>query len=480
MAAQTAPNMGVAGSYSVLAHTGVTNVPTTTVSGDVGTDTSTIGGGIVYLPPGTARNLVDSLAAQSAVDVARLALEAQGSGSTIPSQLGGSILTHGIYTVTAVSLLTGTLTLDGPGVFIFRTGGLTVATDARVNLINGADACNVFWRDTSDVTLGVRSAFAGTVIALNSISMLTNATLDGRLIAQNAAVTMDQNTITGPRCSTTTATTLSAGSITAGGTAFDTATLTGTNIGTAGGSVIYNIYSDSACIVLAGTAGTRTVTGGVIPNSDPFTFPSTGTYYWRASYAGDSLNQASANVCGAEVLTVTAAIASSLPATGLSPNRMTALPVQPANRAYASMGDLWLEIPKLGVQMNIVGVPQEGGEWDVSWLGKDAGWLQGSAFPTWSGNSVVAGHVWNADNTAGPFRYINTLWWGDKVIVHVWGAQYVYEVRSIRQVSPGNTGAMLKHEELSWITLVTCRGYNEATDSYNYRVLVRAVLVEVK
>jgi len=53
-------------------------------------------------------------------------------------------------------------------------------------------------------------------------------------------------------------------------------------------------------------------------------------------------------------------------------------------------------------------------------------------------------------------------------------------VRSVSQVSPGSTAAMLKHEELPWVTLVTCRGYDEASNSYRYRVLVRAVLVEVK
>jgi LPXTG-site transpeptidase (sortase) family protein len=66
------------------------------------------------------------------------------------------------------------------------------------------------------------------------------------------------------------------------------------------------------------------------------------------------------------------------------------------------------------------------------------------------------------------------------VIVHAWGAQYVYEVRSVQQVSPADTAAMMKHEDLPWVTLMTCRGYDEASNSYKYRVLVRAVLVEVK
>jgi sortase (surface protein transpeptidase) len=66
------------------------------------------------------------------------------------------------------------------------------------------------------------------------------------------------------------------------------------------------------------------------------------------------------------------------------------------------------------------------------------------------------------------------------VIVHAWGAQYVYEVREVLQVAPGDTSSVIKHKDLPWVTLVTCRGYDEATDSYKYRVAVAAVLMEVK
>ncbi len=147
---------------------------------------------------------------------------------------------------------------------------------------------------------------------------------------------------------------------------------------------------------------------------------------------------------------------------------------------YADLGDLWLEIPRLGVQMPIVGVPEANGKWDVSWLGSDAGWLNGSAYPTWNGNSVLTGHVYDAAGNPGPFARLNTLWWGDKVIVHISGAQYIYEVRSVQQSNPANSAAMMKHESLPWITLVTCRGYDVSSNSYLYRILVRAVLIEVR
>ena len=195
--------------------------------------------------------------------------------------------------------------------------------------------------------------------------------------------------------------------------------------------------------------------------------------------AGNTLNNGLSDSLLDFTVQKAVAAAAAVPATGFAPDRVTILP--PQSVSYADLGDLWLEIPKLGVQMPIVGVPQSAdGTWDVSWLGKNAGWLNGSAFPTWKGNSVITGHVYDAYGQPGSFRYLNTLWWGDKVILHAWGVEYVYEVRAVTQVSPGNVSAMMKHEERSWLTLVTCRGYNEASNSYQYRMLVRAVLVEVK
>src|SRR5580658_10235810 len=89
----------------------------------------------------------------------------------------------------------------------------------------------------------------------------------------------------------------------------DTATLTGTNAATATGTVTYNVYSDAACTtaVNSGTAQTIT-TPGTLPASSPVSLPTAGTYYWQASYSGDTDNGASLSVCGAggEVETVAA------------------------------------------------------------------------------------------------------------------------------------------------------------------------------
>lgn len=170
-----------------------------------------------------------------------------------------------------------------------------------------------------------------------------------------------------------------------------------------------------------------------------------------------------------------------LPDTGFAPNRVTLLPDQLVEKAYTGLGGLWLEIPQLSVKIPIVGVPLSvGGSWDVSWLGQDAGWLNGSAFPTYSGNSVLTGHVYDSYGNPGPFTRLNQLKYGDEVIVHAWGALYVYEVREVLQVKPGSASTMLKRQKQPWVTLVTCRGFNSSTNSYAYRVLVRAVLTDVR
>jgi LPXTG-site transpeptidase (sortase) family protein len=172
------------------------------------------------------------------------------------------------------------------------------------------------------------------------------------------------------------------------------------------------------------------------------------------------------------------ASSSVLPKTGFPMDKVTSLPAQPADKAYAST-DLMLEIPRLGVEMSIVGVPFKSGGWDVSWLANNAGWLNSSAFPTWNGNSVLTGHVWDALNRPGPFAGLKDLKYGDQIKIHAFGQVFTYEVRESSLVSPTSTTTVFTHKEKPWITLVTCEGYKEATQEYLYRRMIRAVLVNV-
>jgi len=167
-----------------------------------------------------------------------------------------------------------------------------------------------------------------------------------------------------------------------------------------------------------------------------------------------------------------------LPATGFAPGVVTTLPKQPAEKAYVAT-DVWLEIPSQGIKMPIVGVPLVDGDWDVSWLSKEAGWLNGTAFPGWQGNSALTGHVTLPNGKPGPFAALSKLNWGDRIIVHAYGEAYIYEIRENRTIKPYST-SVLQHEENAWLTLITCKTYIESTNTYADRTAVRAVLVKVQ
>ena len=184
-------------------------------------------------------------------------------------------------------------------------------------------------------------------------------------------------------------------------------------------------------------------------------------------------------VCGTtQVLSLFTLGQLSLPSTGFAPGVVSQLSTQPTDKTYA-VTDLVLEIPALDVEMDIVGVPLVNGDWDVSWLGSQAGYLYGTAYPTWAGNSVLTAHVWNADNSAGPFYHLRDLQHGDQVFIHAYGQTYVYEVRSNALVSANNL-RMLEHSDYSLVTLITCESFNEASGEYLYRRAVQAVLVSVE
>jgi large repetitive protein len=167
-----------------------------------------------------------------------------------------------------------------------------------------------------------------------------------------------------------------------------------------------------------------------------------------------------------------------LPATGFAPKLIADMSNVPSEN-YSQTGGLAVEIPSLGVNIPIVGVPLRNGAWNVSWLGNQAGWLEGSAFPSWSGNSVLTSHVYLPNGLPGPFVNLNRLTYGERIIVHAYGQKFIYDVRTNSVVLPSDA-TLLRHEEKAWLTLVTCMEFDEKTNSYKKRVVVRAVLVSVE
>jgi LPXTG-site transpeptidase (sortase) family protein len=166
-----------------------------------------------------------------------------------------------------------------------------------------------------------------------------------------------------------------------------------------------------------------------------------------------------------------------IPVTGFAPGLVTKL--DPSSRLVYDTTGLMIEIPVIKVKTSIAGVQLKNGSWDVSWLRDQAGWLNGTAYPTWKGNSVLTAHVVNADGKPGVFSGLKALGVGEYVFVYNSGYRYTYKVVSNDYVQP-NDASVMKHEEKSYLTLITCDTYDEKTGTYLRRVAVRAVLVDVR
>src|SRR6266498_408231 len=102
----------------------------------------------------------------------------------------------------------------------------------------------------------------------------------------------------------TIATLLSSSSVPVGSTVHDTATLSGASAN-AGGTVTYTVYTDSSCTLNPQDAGTKSVTNGIVPDSNAITFNSEGTTFWQAVYSGDANNDSATSACTSEQLVVT-------------------------------------------------------------------------------------------------------------------------------------------------------------------------------
>jgi hypothetical protein len=221
-ATATAVSMFTAGNYAVLAGSGITNTGATSINGgDVGSSpTSTeTGFGSVTITNGANHTTSDAATIQAKVDLvtAYTQAAAETSDFTISSNLAGQTLTPGVYTSGSSMDISvgGTLTLDAQGnsnaVWVFQTGStITANTGSSVVIINGGQACNVFWKIGSAATLNANVTFLGTIMAHDDISLLDSVNLNGRLLAGAqgptgaGAITLIHDTISVPTCSAAT------------------------------------------------------------------------------------------------------------------------------------------------------------------------------------------------------------------------------------------------------------------------------------
>ena len=195
-----------ASTMAVLAGSGVTNTGATIVTGDLGLSPGTSVGGF---PPGIlngTQHINDASANQAKLDLTNAYNDAAGRTCTdivtLSGNIGGLTLTPGLYKSTSsLAISSGNLTFDAKGdstaVFIIQIASSFTTTSGRQVILAGkASASNIFWQVGSSATFGTTSVFKGTILAMQSITFDTGATLDGKALARTGAVVMAGNTIT--------------------------------------------------------------------------------------------------------------------------------------------------------------------------------------------------------------------------------------------------------------------------------------------
>ena len=162
----------------------------------------------------------------------------------------------------------------------------------------------------------------------------------------------------------------------------------------AGDTHTFALISSSSCANTGADNSNFSITGNALNTSVSFDYETKSSYTACIQVTDNNglSYTAEQTITILDIVEATLAnTVSTLPDTGFPMGQLTQLPSQPADKTYASYSDIWLEIPKLTVSTSIVGVPLSNDGWDVAWLGKDAGWLNGTSFPTWTGNSVITG-----------------------------------------------------------------------------------------
>jgi hypothetical protein len=204
---QSSVALGGAGAFAVLAGSTVASTGATALTGDLGVSP---GSAVTGFPPGTltgTQHAANPTSAQAMADLTTAYNDAKGRTQapvSVAGNIGGRTLAPGLYKSTSsLAISSGDLTLDAKGdangVFIFQMAStLTTTSGRKVILSGGAKASNVFWQVGSSATLGTTSVFKGTIMANQSITLNTGASLNGRALARIGAVTLSGNAVVMP------------------------------------------------------------------------------------------------------------------------------------------------------------------------------------------------------------------------------------------------------------------------------------------
>lgn len=215
--------LGTSGNYVILAQSGVSTVPASVVTGDIGLSpsaTSFLTGfsltmvgttsaistqvtGNLYgadMSPPTSSNLTTTVS-----DMGTAYTDAAGRPTPDflnlgAGEIGGQTLVAGLYNWTSGVTISADVTLSGGpnDVWIFQIpGNLAMSPAKNVFLSGGAQAKNIFWQVAGAVDIGTTAHFEGIILSQTSITLGTGASMNGRALAQTAVI-LDASTVTKP------------------------------------------------------------------------------------------------------------------------------------------------------------------------------------------------------------------------------------------------------------------------------------------
>jgi ice-binding like protein len=210
-------DLGGAGNFVLLTETGITNVPTSAITGNVGVSPITGAADLLTCDQVTGRIVSVDVAGPApcgltnpsrlTIDVNDMQTAYTDAAGRTPTtidkragNIGGLTLRPGVYKWNSGVTIPSNLTLKGGShaVWIFQiAGGLDVSSGAAIVLAKQAQAQNIFWQIAGPVTVGAGAHLEGIFLAKTSISMVTGASINGRLLAQTA-VNLQMNTVTAP------------------------------------------------------------------------------------------------------------------------------------------------------------------------------------------------------------------------------------------------------------------------------------------
>jgi hypothetical protein len=278
---------GAAGSTNCSTSAGVTTCTplwTATGLGSIG-GTPAVANGVVYVAP--EGGTLDAFDAAGSTNCSG-AVTARTCAPLWVSEAGGGGYATGSSPAVANGVVYFSSTNGG-------TYGYDAAGTANCSTANGVTTCAPLWSAVSGFIGGGSPAVVNGVVYINVSG-------DGTIYAYTPGQAL-----------TATSTSLSGGgqsgasiSVPEGTAVSDTASVSGTNASTATGTVTYSVYSDSGCTTAVSTGTAQSITTpGTLPASSPVGLSDPGTYYWQASYSGDSANAPSVSACGSEVEIVT-------------------------------------------------------------------------------------------------------------------------------------------------------------------------------